>query len=398
MVTLLRYPTFSGMFLCRLAVTCMPVCCYTVLHLDICQYFLQGHYLHLLLHSHNMPVSLLAACMWQVAAGRDHSAALTGEGHVWVWGAGESGQLGLGQSPRQQQQPDNSSSSSRAVQQQAAAQDMSQDSDQVKETASDQDIISAEVSDIAAAPSAQNGPQWQLLTAVLSPVRMDMQLPSSCHILFLALGGDHSMAVVDMEGASCSSHEAAREPLLPDIPEAGNEPMDVDLTSPRRSLKPKVQTAGPKVASKYGANMLPKPLPPLKQLATAAAHSATAKGSSPALEQDPAAVVAELTDAIEDVFSSPGLLLATFAPVTDQPSQRAMPSAGLDITAITSTYAAMLKSYAPEVVAALGSTVGRLLQELLQHLDTAMQQLGDAGLVELLVILLQVNGVCLMLA
>jgi hypothetical protein len=65
-----------------------------------------------------------------------------------------------------------------------------------------------------------------------------------------------------------------------------------------------------------------------------------------------------------DVFSSPGLLLLLFRADHSKPQQQQQLSHGLDLGRIDSTYTLLLKSYAREVVGALGAASVRLLQDL----------------------------------
>jgi hypothetical protein len=67
-----------------------------------------------------------------------------------------------------------------------------------------------------------------------------------------------------------------------------------------------------------------------------------------------------------DVFSSPGLLLLLFKAADSPPQQQQqqLASHGLDLSRIESTYTLLLKSYAREVVGALGAASVRLLQDL----------------------------------
>jgi hypothetical protein len=74
----------------------------------------------------------------------------------------------------------------------------------------------------------------------------------------------------------------------------------------------------------------------------------------------------DLAHAVLDVFSSPGLLLLLFKADSNTQQQQQQPalSHGLDLDRIESTYTLLLKSYAREVVGALGAASVRLLQDL----------------------------------
>jgi hypothetical protein len=364
----------------------------------------------------------------QLAAGRQHSVALTVDGQLYTWGAGELGQLGLGCSCCSRHEQD--------LQQQQ----------QQKSLAND--VLAA---------------SWQLPQAQLSPKQLQsLPWPSSCPILFVVAGGDHTIAVVQLDSTRSSgtsvatnSLDSIAEDAASSVPvvAAGAEvqnslphqqqqahgatAMEIDgavsqqqaaaavLWPPPEHKQQQQQCArlavpksGPDPQLRpYGANLLPLQLPPVMQLATAAAaeaaatrravgaispdpggtggsssstHGAAAAAAAAGLgpqvtvstaaaarddtaraassSDRPSPVVVDLAHAVLDVFSSPGLLLqllkADSSVQQQQQQQKSLLSHGLDLERIESLYTLLLKSYAREVVGALGAASVRLLQDL----------------------------------
>lgn len=431
----------------------------------------------------------------QLAAGRQHTVALTAAGQLYTWGDGQLGQLGLGCS----------CSSSRSDEQDQEMQDAHQSQHQEQHQ---QRLEQQQAND--------GGSNWLLPSGQLSPrLLTPQQLPwqAGCPVLFIAAGGDHNLAVVQLPG-STSCHVPSGTPGMDMIVEelAGNLPpaagqsgslqaaeaarqasnavmadslqhqqangtvaMEVDAPAaalPQQQasllLPPAAAPSGPDPLHRpYGLSLAPVQPPPLLQLAAAAAAeaaaarraagmlspepgsaghaaaAAAATGVGPeavrsaaaaarddnaraaSTEARPSPVVVDLAHAVLDVFSSPGLLLLLFKadskgtqqqllaadpaqqqqqhspskqpPQQDlhhkeqqQQQQAAVAAHGLDLDRIESTYTLLLKSYAREVVSALGAACVRLLQELPDSTAWASGSSSSSSeVVRLLFILLQ---------
>jgi hypothetical protein len=153
--------------------------------------------------------------------------------------------------------------------------------------------------------------------------------------------------------------------------------------------------------------------------------AATAKSPRSATSQSGA--VLQLAQAVYDVFSCPGFLLAVLQQQQQQQQQEKLlqpftasnfaaaipstatavassgasggsssgsgqlPDHGFDLTGVQRLYSAVLRSYAPEAVAALGSAVARMLQELPNSREWSSGSSLDV--VRLVFVLLQVSRV-----
>ena len=146
--------------------------------------------------------------------------------------------------------------------------------------------------------------------------------------------------------------------------------------------------------------------PPLAEQHCAGDGSAAHGSSSPDKQQQqqqqspPSPVVVDLTLAVLDTFSSPGLLLHLFRaqPGSSSTTMQQQAAAtgkgtllphGLDLAAVDATYSLLLRSYAREVVSGLGSGALKLLADL-PH-SAAWASGASADVVALLLILLQVG-------
>jgi hypothetical protein len=120
----------------------------------------------------------------------------------------------------------------------------------------------------------------------------------------------------------------------------------------------------------------------IPDLLTLAKDASPLPGSA-RLEQDAVSQVQALkalTEAIGNVFSSPGLLIAGFSlpqpppDASDSTSSGAEGQLNLDLAAIKEVYESILTVLNPDVVLALQGTIASLLQRIYQHEEVAAAQ------------------------